>query len=71
MEAAVRVQQNNDDAVRYGTAAARLLEKVVLVGWWLVAVAVQGSCGVWWWQVGVMRYLVAVAGQGQCGVWWL
>lgn len=31
VEEAVRVQQNNDNAVRYGLAGALILEKVVLV----------------------------------------
>ena len=33
VEAAVRAQQNNDTAVMYGLAAARILEKVRKSGW--------------------------------------
>lgn len=36
-EAAIRVQQNNDEAVAYGLAAAMILEKVVCEGWTAVA----------------------------------
>ena len=32
MEEAIRVQQNNDDAVKYGIAAAKIMERVILVG---------------------------------------
>ncbi|KAG1667520.1 hypothetical protein FOA52_013710 [Chlamydomonas sp. UWO 241] len=32
MEAAIRVQQNNDDAVKYGLAAAAVLERVIVSG---------------------------------------
>ena len=35
-EAAIRVQQNNDDAVRWGLAGAQVLEKVVVEGWSVV-----------------------------------
>lgn len=42
VEAAIRVQQNNDQAVKFGTDAARVLEKVVLVRIWEL-----GASGSW------------------------
>ncbi len=45
VEEAVRVQQNNDNAVRYGLAGALILEKVVLVSGWVGGVHKLGLSG--------------------------